>query len=195
MYPLLADFSGAVIGAARPAATRKVLIDLSKVTYVDSATIGCLMDLYRQTTAAGGELQAGRRAEARRDDADDDRRAQLPRDVPGRGERRQELRGASHAHHQDDHRRRRSRSTATCSPCSRRSTTRSPPGASSSASFEDMVAEIHHLIDQMTDERAPRLPGREPVPQHGEVRERQARGVHEEAAKSTRSKHRTDREP
>jgi anti-anti-sigma factor len=36
---------------------RKVLIDLSKVTYVDSATIGCLMDLYRQTSAAGGVLR------------------------------------------------------------------------------------------------------------------------------------------
>ena len=27
-----------------------MLIDLSTVTYVDSATIGCLMDLYRQAT-------------------------------------------------------------------------------------------------------------------------------------------------
>ena len=34
-----------------------MLIDLSRVTYVDSATIGCLMDLYRQTTAAGGVLR------------------------------------------------------------------------------------------------------------------------------------------
>ena len=56
MYPLLADFSGAV---AQLLATgqRKVLLDFSKVTYVDSATIGCLMDLYRQTTAAGGALK------------------------------------------------------------------------------------------------------------------------------------------
>ena len=35
---------------------RQVLLDLSTVTYVDSATIGCLMDLYRQATAAGGSL-------------------------------------------------------------------------------------------------------------------------------------------
>jgi anti-sigma B factor antagonist len=56
MYPLLADFSGAV---AQLLATgqRKVLLDFSKVTYVDSATIGCLMDLYRQTTAAGGTIK------------------------------------------------------------------------------------------------------------------------------------------
>ena len=47
-------------------------------------------------------------------------------------------------------------------------------------SFEDMVREINHLIDQMTDEERRSLPGREPVPEHGEVRERQARGVYEE---------------
>lgn len=56
MYPLLQDFSGAVAGLLA-AGDRKVLIELSKVTYVDSATIGCLMDLYRQTTAAGGLLR------------------------------------------------------------------------------------------------------------------------------------------
>lgn len=56
MYPLLADFSGAV-SALVAAGDKHVLIDLSKVTYVDSATIGCLMDLYRQITAAGGALK------------------------------------------------------------------------------------------------------------------------------------------
>ena len=56
MYPLLADFSGAV-GSLLSGGERRVLLDFSKVTYVDSATIGCLMDLYRQTTAAGGTLK------------------------------------------------------------------------------------------------------------------------------------------
>lgn len=56
MYPLLADFAGAVTSLVA-AGDKKVLIDLSKVTYVDSATIGCLMDLYRQTSAAGGALR------------------------------------------------------------------------------------------------------------------------------------------
>jgi anti-anti-sigma factor len=56
MYPLLADFSGAVT-ALLGAGERKVLLDMSTVTYVDSATIGCLMDLYRQATAAGGALK------------------------------------------------------------------------------------------------------------------------------------------
>jgi anti-anti-sigma factor len=56
MYPLLSEFAGTVtslIGAGE----HRVLVDLSAVTYVDSATIGCLMDLYRQTTAAGGVLK------------------------------------------------------------------------------------------------------------------------------------------
>ena len=56
MYPLLSEFANtvtALIGAGE----RKVLLDLSSVTYVDSATIGCLMDLYRQATAAGGGLK------------------------------------------------------------------------------------------------------------------------------------------
>ena len=56
MYPLLSEFAStitALIGSGE----RQVLLDLSTVTYVDSATIGCLMDLYRQATAAGGSLK------------------------------------------------------------------------------------------------------------------------------------------
>ena len=56
MYPLLSEFATTIttlIGSGE----RKLLLDLSTVTYVDSATIGCLMDLYRQATAAGGELK------------------------------------------------------------------------------------------------------------------------------------------
>src|SRR5919106_5404979 len=56
MYPLLADFSGAVMSLLT-GGDKKVMIDLSKVTYVDSATIGCLMDIYRQTTADGGTMK------------------------------------------------------------------------------------------------------------------------------------------
>lgn len=56
MYPLLSDFSNAVTSLLA-SGERKVLIDLAPVSYVDSATIGCLMDLYRQTTAAGGVLK------------------------------------------------------------------------------------------------------------------------------------------
>jgi anti-anti-sigma factor len=56
MYPILSEFANTVtslIGAGE----RKVLLDMSAVTYVDSATIGCLMDLYRQASAAGGTLK------------------------------------------------------------------------------------------------------------------------------------------
>lgn len=56
MYPMLADFAAAVtdlLGRGE----KKVLIDLSTVTYVDSATIGCFMDLYRQSDAAGATLK------------------------------------------------------------------------------------------------------------------------------------------
>src|SRR3954471_1014619 len=56
MYPILSDFASTVLSLLG-SGERKVLLDLSTVTYVDSATIGCLMDLYRQTTAAGGALK------------------------------------------------------------------------------------------------------------------------------------------
>jgi anti-sigma B factor antagonist len=56
MYPILSDFSGAVTGLIA-SGQRKILIDLTPVTYVDSATIGCLMDLYRQVHVAGGQLK------------------------------------------------------------------------------------------------------------------------------------------
>src|SRR5687767_3455304 len=56
MYPILSDFANTVaslIGSGE----RKLLLDMTTVTYVDSATIGCLMDLYRQASAAGGALK------------------------------------------------------------------------------------------------------------------------------------------
>ena len=56
MYPILSDFSASV-SALVAAGHRRILIDLTPVTYVDSATIGCLMDLYRQIHGAGGQLK------------------------------------------------------------------------------------------------------------------------------------------
>ena len=56
MYPILSEFASTItslIGSG----DNKLLLDLSTVTYVDSATIGCLMDLYRQASAAGGGLK------------------------------------------------------------------------------------------------------------------------------------------
>ena len=56
MYPLLSEFAN-IVTSLIGSGEHKVLVDLSTVTYVDSATIGCLMDLYRQATAAGGTLK------------------------------------------------------------------------------------------------------------------------------------------
>ena len=56
MYPLLADFSSTVTGLIANG-HHNILIDLTPVGYVDSATVGCLMDLYRQISSAGGSLK------------------------------------------------------------------------------------------------------------------------------------------
>ena len=55
-YPILSDFVTAVTGLLG-SGERRILVDLTDVGYVDSATIGCLMDLYRQATAAGAVLK------------------------------------------------------------------------------------------------------------------------------------------
>jgi anti-sigma B factor antagonist len=55
-YPILSDFSAAAT-ALIAGGEKRIVIDLSPVGYVDSATIGCLMDLYRQAHAAGGVLK------------------------------------------------------------------------------------------------------------------------------------------
>ena len=56
MYPILGDFSSAV-GALIAEGQHEIVIDLTPVTYIDSATIGCLMDLYRQVHNSGGRLK------------------------------------------------------------------------------------------------------------------------------------------
>jgi anti-anti-sigma factor len=56
MYPMLSDFSETV-SALIAGGARNLLIDLAPVTYVDSATIGCFMDLYRQVRNGGGQLK------------------------------------------------------------------------------------------------------------------------------------------
>ena len=56
MYPILSDFSSAVAGLVA-AGKKDILIDMTPVTYVDSATIGCLMDCYRLVKNAGGHLK------------------------------------------------------------------------------------------------------------------------------------------
>jgi anti-anti-sigma factor len=55
-YPMLSDFASTatnLIGGGE----KRLVVDISNIGYVDSAAIGCLMDLYRQATAAGGSLK------------------------------------------------------------------------------------------------------------------------------------------
>ena len=56
MHPSLSEFATSV-KAQLSGGERKVVIDLSQVEYLDSAALGCLMDLYRQATSAGGKLK------------------------------------------------------------------------------------------------------------------------------------------
>jgi anti-anti-sigma factor len=45
------------VAALVTAGEKRMLVDLTNVTYVDSATIGALLDLFRQAAAAGGVLK------------------------------------------------------------------------------------------------------------------------------------------
>ena len=56
MHPSLSGFSTMVTGEIARGA-RKIVLDFGNVDYMDSAAIGCLMDLYRQATAAGTTLK------------------------------------------------------------------------------------------------------------------------------------------
>jgi anti-sigma B factor antagonist len=56
MYPMLGEF-GTVVAGLVTEGRRHILVDLTPVTYIDSATIGCLMDLYRQVAESGGRLK------------------------------------------------------------------------------------------------------------------------------------------
>lgn len=55
-YPLLTDFVNAVTGLITDG-SKRIIVNLETVSYVDSATIGCLMDLYRQALAAGSVVK------------------------------------------------------------------------------------------------------------------------------------------
>ena len=55
-YPVLADFATTAADLIARG-EKRIVIDMTAVGYVDSATIGCLMDLYRQATATSGRLK------------------------------------------------------------------------------------------------------------------------------------------
>lgn len=55
-YPVLASFFSAVRQRVEGGA-RRLLMDLSAVSYLDSASIGCLMDVHRLLQEHGGTLR------------------------------------------------------------------------------------------------------------------------------------------
>ena len=56
MHPSLSEFVSSVKAQLSGGET-KLVIDFSSVEYLDSAAVGCLMDLYRQATHAGATLK------------------------------------------------------------------------------------------------------------------------------------------
>jgi len=55
-YPVLSSFFSEVRRSVE-GGSRKVLIDLAAVSYLDSASIGCLMDVHRLLQERGGALR------------------------------------------------------------------------------------------------------------------------------------------
>ena len=55
-YPVLSAFFSEVRQRVE-AGARKVVIDLSAVSYIDSASIGCLMDIHRLLTEKSGQVK------------------------------------------------------------------------------------------------------------------------------------------
>jgi anti-anti-sigma factor len=56
VFPVLSSFFAKVSELIEQGAL-KLVIDLSEVSYVDSASIGCLMDIYRMLTDRSGALR------------------------------------------------------------------------------------------------------------------------------------------
>ena len=91
MYPLLSDFASTV-AALIESGERKLIVDLSDVSYVDRR-VDRLPDGHVSAGGSGGRYaQARWRAETRRNHADDDGGAELHRSAPRRIQRREKLR-------------------------------------------------------------------------------------------------------
>ena len=56
VFPILSHFFNKISGLIEAGAD-KIIIDLSEVTYIDSASIGCLMDIYRMMSERGGTMK------------------------------------------------------------------------------------------------------------------------------------------
>jgi anti-anti-sigma factor len=56
VFPILSHFFNKISGLIEAGAD-KIIIDLSEVTYIDSASIGCLMDIYRMMSDRSGAVR------------------------------------------------------------------------------------------------------------------------------------------
>jgi anti-anti-sigma factor len=56
IFPLLSDFSSHLLKMIE-GGTREMVIDLSDVSYLDSASYGCLMDIYRSMSECNGTIK------------------------------------------------------------------------------------------------------------------------------------------
>ena len=56
IFPILSDFF-AKISELVESGSQKLVIDLQEVSYIDSASIGCLMDIYRLMSDKGGQVK------------------------------------------------------------------------------------------------------------------------------------------
>ena len=56
VFPILSRFFNKVSDLIE-SGSKKLIIDLSEVSYVDSASIGCLMDIYRMVSERSGAVR------------------------------------------------------------------------------------------------------------------------------------------
>ena len=56
VYAMLGSFFSEV-SAVIDQGAKKLILDLSVVTYIDSASVGCLMDIYRSMTESSGSIK------------------------------------------------------------------------------------------------------------------------------------------
>ena len=56
VYAMLSSFFSEVSDVIEGGAT-KIIIDLTDVTYIDSASVGCLMDIYRASSERSGTIR------------------------------------------------------------------------------------------------------------------------------------------
>jgi anti-anti-sigma factor len=56
-YPILASFFAEIRQLVEDRGAKKLLVDLTAVSYIDSASIGCLMDVHRMLQEKSGSLR------------------------------------------------------------------------------------------------------------------------------------------